>query len=412
MKNLFQNNIFILIVLLSLLNIIWYWYFLYQPVIQVNGHHGFDGVHYYNMYHAFKENLLLKNSIGFPFNNRILTPWLASILPFDSLYSFRLINFVFMNLFFIISIYLYLYILKIKKYLIFLAMLWIALHWIGIIRLYIFHPFTVDVAVYMFGILFVYLIWTNKYVYLLLLAPLATLQKESFMALLFALFAYMICINILSWKKISITLKPYTRVTILYVFIAIILSIGVKYYTNHYIVETHGRGIGSSLLTLYSWGVRRLYNPFEITRWITAFFIGFGGMVALAMLNFKKYYTPSHSTNILLLFALIHIAFGLLAGSDMTRIMVLGFPYIMTLILLLTNQEKPLLLIIVFIVSLPLLQVLSKIPEPSIDMRKFENFSVDLAYIAVANGWTLLVIMIILAVLWIKKVFFNDPGTL
>jgi hypothetical protein len=238
------------------------------------------------------------------------------------------------------------------------------------------------------------------------------MEKEGFIALLFALLVYMISINILSSYKVFTRLKPYKKIMILYVLIAIVLTISIKYYANHYIVDTQGKGIGTSLITLYTWGLGRLYNPFDITRWATAFFMGFGGMAILAMLNFNKYYTLSHSTNILVLFTLIHLAFGLLAGTDMTKIMFLGFPYIMTLILLLINKENPLMVIAAFIISFPLLQVLSIIPEPSIDMVKFKNFSVDFADTAIANGWTLMVVMIILTIVWIKKVFFDAHGRL
>jgi hypothetical protein len=65
---------------------------------------------------------------------------------------------------------------------------WLLIHWIGIIRHNIFDPITVDVPLYFFQaillIILLIIILQRRYLWLIILGPLATIQKESFPALL------------------------------------------------------------------------------------------------------------------------------------------------------------------------------------------------------------------------------------
>lgn len=365
----FYNNhetIINLLLILFSMNFIYFTYWHKQPLLLKNNHQGWDGIYYYSMYSYFKDGIFT-TAIHFPFHNRILEPWLASLLPSDNpIVSFRIINILSINVFIVVMYKVLKQYLSLSIFLISIFFFWLAFHWEGAVRLYIFAPYLIDVPVYLFEAILILIIFSKKYYFLPFIAPFATLQKESFIVFFVVLFAYMIISNYLSRKRIVFTgLPKFTNQAILFSLAAIFISILVKYYSNHYIIEPLLDGSG--LKTMIHWMIIRLKDPYSFLRWFAAIFVGFSGILILAILDFKSiFFQKSHAINLIAIYTLLHIVLGLIAGSAMTRIIFIGYPFIMVTLLILIQQEKKYIIILSIFLSLPLLRILSKIAEPSV----------------------------------------------
>lgn len=402
-KIIYSNYLYILLAVL-IINTIYIAYYYYQPMIEFNDHRGWDGLSYFSIYNYFREGVFTKDVYA-PFNNRILLPWLASHLPSDNhVINFKIINYLFINAFILSLTYFYLNIIKIRKFVISLGLLWLAFHWMGIIRIPMFSPFSNDVPLYFFQTMLLYIIWKNSYGFLLILAPVATLHKESFMIFVTLLLLYMIFSNYLvnngKWNSVD----RYENRAIVYVLLALVISIIVKYYVNNYIIKPVEPWSG--LITVFNWAKYRALHPLDLLRWCAAFFIGYAGFAILAIRNIRSQYKFSHNQNLLLLFSCTYLALGYLAGHDMTRIMFLGFPFIMTLFLLMINNLDYKLISVAFIISLPVLKVFNKIPEPTYytptltDVTGFFSWHAENASLTIVNSWLLYMIISVFVVHW------------
>jgi len=94
-------------------------------------------------------------------------------------------------------------------------------------------------------------------------------------------------------------------------------------------------------------------------------------------LTFKKYgqsYRYDNTRNLLLLFSLTYLAFGILAGGDMTRIIFLGFPFIATWILYELQEIKTKQLLLIGVLSLPLMMLHQAIPDPAFEWELWKSW--------------------------------------
>ena len=147
-----------------------------------------DEVSYLAMYEHFagREDTV----VYYPYHNRILVPFLASLIPGgDATRSFMVLNFLFAGLG-VMTLHAAWKKLGIPTYLAWLSSLWLLLHWIGIVRFYVLLPLLVDVPAYLFQALFLHVLIRRNYSALVWLAPIATLQRESFLVVMAVLFGY------------------------------------------------------------------------------------------------------------------------------------------------------------------------------------------------------------------------------
>jgi hypothetical protein len=143
----------------------------------------FDGNDYEVIYNNFVERKG-EYQVAFPFNSRILVPYLASKMGTgDIIEDFYLVNLLF-SLAAIFVLFMLWQDLGFELKWFFFGFFWLLFHWTGMIRLNAFDPITVDLPLYLFQGLFLWIILKRKFAWLLLLGPLATLQKESFIAIL------------------------------------------------------------------------------------------------------------------------------------------------------------------------------------------------------------------------------------
>jgi hypothetical protein len=125
-----------------------------------------------------------------------------------------------------------------------------------------------------------------------------------------------------------------------------------------------------------------LIDPFKIVRWASAFVMAFGGF-GVAAIFLSIYHSKSReqlipgsnkTQDLLLLFSICYLALGMLAGGDMTRILFLGFPFIMSYALMLLKKEKITINITVLVLSLPLMRLHKTIPLPEDNWDLFANW--------------------------------------
>lgn len=344
-----------------------------QPVVNYAEAPLFDGNQYKQIFQFFR-GAAQEYRVSFPYHSRVLLPFLASLVPFeDTVSAFVAINFLF-SLLSAGTLYLLWQEIGISKLLMGLGFFWLLFHWSGMIRLNQFDPVTVDVPLYFFQTVFIWAIWKQKGWLLIILSPLATLQKESFLALLAILFIYNLY-RYLTKKEID---KKYLYSSI----VAIFLSFGASYWVNAQFppLESGRSGLSTMLILLYM----MVDDPFRIIRWLAAIFVAFGPPLFLATINRRRF---SRLQEQLLLFSLVYVLFGILAGGDMLRIIFLGFPFIMTCTLIRLQDYSLQMLLVVFILSLPLMKMGDTIPPPSPNWEIFAAWYPEYAPPQMVLAW-------------------------
>ncbi|SMD34755.1 hypothetical protein SAMN04488029_2168 [Reichenbachiella faecimaris] len=278
-----------------------------------------DGHQYAKLYWYFEHGMIAP--IKFPFYNRPLVPWLVSLIPGSSIgLHFDLVNFAF----FVISIWairsLWLE-LQLKFWVQLLGFGWLIIHWTGIIRLNLYDNLTVDVPLYFFQALALLLFLKKDYKWFLLLVPVALLQKESFLAIMVVFIGIHFVYNYhhQPWKQ--------GRILILSTLIGLLIQKTVLYYLPEQLDQR------SSLDAILYHGHWALKDPSRFIRWFTAFGSAYGLLPLAIFLAFGIRRFKDSKYTLLLVLSLMYSSFGLLAGEDMTRILFLGFPFIMTLTL-------------------------------------------------------------------------------
>ena len=174
----------------------------------------------YNYFTGTEENYVVE----FPFHQRILVPFLAAqINSGDIISDFQWVNLFFTMLVIVVLFYLW-RILGFDLKWIWFGFIWLLFHWSGLIRLNAFDPVTVDLPLYTFqGILLIFL-FKRKFVHLLWLAPLATIQKESFIGLMVILCLY-------AWWHNKKTKEEYFEMS--FILAATILAISAQSVVNY-----------------------------------------------------------------------------------------------------------------------------------------------------------------------------------
>ncbi len=367
---------YLLFILLFLSAGLFFFYLRIQPQVSHTYSPLFDANKYVSVY-AFFSGTITDYQVPFPIHSRILIPWLASLMPFETASAdFLAVNFIFMLLS-VIAIHSLWRAYRIPQEYIMAGFFWLLIHWVGIIRLNIFDPITVDVPLYFFHALLLLILLKKKYYWLLLLGPVATLQKESFIALLAGLFILQVYLT--GKEKL-----PYH--SIIWIFLALIASAVTKGIVNNWFPPVdEGR---SSLIILLFHARETLLDPFRLIRWITAVFMAFGPLFLLAIWFKGKNRKLSSGDPVLIGLGLVHLGLSLLAGGDFTRLAFLGFPFIMTWILVSLTGIKSFFFKAGIIFGIPLMKGLSDIPDPAITgWEKFNNFYPEFANPVIVMLW-------------------------
>lgn len=360
-------------------------FFLYlaiQPDITYYFSPLFDGNQYLNAY-SFFDHITDQFSVSFPFNSRILVPYLASMMPYeDPVYNFLTLNLIF-TLLSVAAIYILWKGLHITQGHIMTGYFWLLIHWVGIIRYNIFDPITVDVPLYFVQVLLLFILFKRRFIWLLILGPIATIQKESFPGLLIILLFYAIYENY--------TRQSSFRTTWI-IGLAVAISFVAKIIVAHYFPPSDP-GKNSFIVILFHMKETFL-NPFRFIRWLIAIFMAYGPLLMLAIWKAIKSKTLLHGSKYLLWLSLTYLFFSLFAGGDMTRIAFLGFPFIMTWIMIQLKNVEGFLFKAAFIAGIPLMKVFGTIPDPSVyGWEKFNNWHPEFANPVIILLWFVYAIM-------------------
>lgn len=355
-----------LFIFLGLTVVVFFFYRQLQPPLSYDFAPQFDGNDYRMIYDYF-EGYRTAFKVPFPFHQRLLVPFLAHWVGDDIIPSFQIINFVF-SLFNVAMLFLLWRSLGFELKWFWAGMIWLLFHWTGMIRLNAFDPITVDVPTYGFQALFLWLVIRRKFIHLLWLAPLAVLQKESFLALPIILLIYAI------WHNRKTQEGFYPIPILVGVILASVLcqSLIQVYFPP----SSEGK---SAFITLAYHAKEAITQPFEIVRWLAAMSMAFGPALWLTFFHSAKKYRYDNTRNLLILFSGLYLAFGLLAGGDMTRIIYLGFPFISTWIFYELRDVGMQKFIWICILSLPLSFLWTTIPNPAWQWEAWQNWYPEFA---------------------------------
>lgn len=336
----------------------------------------FDGNDYRNIYEYFT-GTQTEYKVAFPFHQRILVPALASLINSgDILFDFQLVNLLFTLLAVSITFLLWRQLGFELKWFI-AGFIWLLFHWTGLIRLNAFDPITVDVPLYFFQALFIWLLLKRKFIHLLWLAPIAAVQKESFIALMIVLMVY-------AWWHNRKTQEGFYDLSLIAA--SLVLSVVANSLVNGNLPPIEaGKG---ALITLGYHAKEAVLNPFELVRWLAAIAMAFGPAIFIAFGSYTRNLRYDNTRNLLVLFSLVYLAFGILAGGDMTRIIYLGFPFIATWIIYELREVKTKHLLITGLFSLPLMILYKNIPNPAFEWDAWQSWYPEFA----GSGMVLIVL--------------------
>jgi hypothetical protein len=331
--------------------------------------------------------------VRFGIHNRLVIPLLASFIPGDQPeFSFFLVN----SLFAILSLPALFYImrsLQINQIYILLSICYFSLHWAGPFRHNAIDPINVDMAVYFFEIFFLVLFIKRKYWVLLILAPIAIATKEIFLALLVVFLA----IGIL-WRFFF----KDKSISIPWVFGILIFGIITKVALNYFYPSVSPDR--NSLVVMAFHTREMILNPDHALRWILSLFAAFGAFLFLIVKKPNKLsFAPGNELMIHIL-TLSVLSLSILGGMDYTRLIFLGFPFVMISIILIGKPR-----IIEFLIALILSIILTRfwiiLPDPSNDMALYNNWMPGISDIKHLLLWFLAAFGSFLITLAGKKLF-------
>ena len=302
-----------------------------------------------------------------PFHQRILVPLLASWFGQGILVDFQVVNLIF-SILSVRVIFLLWRQLGLEFKWIMFGFIWLLFHWTGMIRLNAFDPITVDLPLYLFQGLFLLCLINRKFTLLLLLAPLATAQKESFIGYMVVLLGYAWWHN----KKSDdgyFDLKPIVLATLFAILTKVALG---------FLFPPSEAGRGPLLMIAYQ-AKQLITQPFEVLRWLAALSMAFGPLLWITGLSYAKTRSWDVKRNMLFLFSGLSLAYALLDGGDMTRIAYLGFPFVMTWLLVEAQRADLKHLILLALLSFPFMMLHQAIPDPAFQWELWQEWYPEFA---------------------------------
>lgn len=335
----------------------------------------FDAHKYAESYRYFR-GITPEYLSSFPFNTRILSPWMAAYLPFNDLKT----DFIWLNgAFVVLTVSLLTLIwhkLHLRLSVIGLGLFWLLFHWKGLVRMYLPDPVTADIGGYFWlalflGFLFFYKEENSKgsrYFKasgLIVTAVLGTLQKESFIAV----------IGLMDlWGGLSVWLMrtptgagetqkdafSMTKGTILTLLFAFLIAVLTHYLFSYFFPASVSDWRNNSFISLFR-GIKRYIVQPELFLRIPVSWLFAYGTLWLALFPLRLWPT-SHSSHLaphLLLWLFLSV-FG---GGDTTRILFNGMPFVLTFLLLRLNQQPNWIGWYVLFTSLPLMRLTELEPD-------------------------------------------------
>ena len=391
-----KNQVYIYLVIFGISVATFYYFF--QPPVNYQKSPLSDSNQYEKIYHFFNGNTN-EYQLKFPYNTRVLIPFFAARLWGDDIdFNFFIINTLFAILA-ILSIYKLMDSYGIDRKIVLLSILWISIHWAGPFRQNAFNPVNVDIPIYFFEVLMLLLFINKKYVLLLIVSVVAIAIKEVFLALLMI----MLFITLAEWLFI-------TKNSSSPIWISIILGIGilVKIYLNSQFPSLNN---SYSIFTMFYALREIILHPLNIVRWILAFFTVFASftfIMSIASLKIGKFNVNPGTILFIMTIAVILLSF--LGGMDYTRLIMLGFPYLMTSIILISNPGFREFLML-FLLSLPLSRFWMVRTDAELVIDKFKIWMPEYADSEQLIFWIIAVLVNFLIVWFGRKYIRHSQGS-
>ncbi|MCP1384236.1 hypothetical protein [Runella salmonicolor] len=321
----------------------------------------YDAHQYAKAYDYFK-GFTVNYEVSFPFNTRILMPWLAAHLPINELVT----NFVWLNgVFILATIALLTWIwlkLNIRFFWIAIALFWILFHWKGLVRMYLPDPVTADVGGYFLLTSFLALLlleekklskaWLNCM--FILIAVLGTLQKEAFIAVL--------GMTVLLTRKNSDTAGITKPLLLSFCFSLAIYCLVVFFFPA---ASTDWRN--NSIVSVLRGMKRYAEHPDLFLSVPVSWFLAYGTFW------FAFISTPNPSPNVLFLLTsrvsllaphfFLWLFLSVFGGGDTARILYNAMPFVLTFLLLKLNRLPTWTGGYVLLTSLPLMRLFQLEPD-------------------------------------------------
>jgi hypothetical protein len=231
---------------------------------------------------------------------------------------------------------------------------------------------------YFFQTSLIWVLLTKRFIRLWILIPLAALQKESFLAL--GIGAIFVCFFTQEESNQTTKLKIIAG--------SIGLGILVNWVSNYFLPANSPSN--NFLYTILIHIYILLSNPFRLLQWLTAIFMAYGafGFVWFRQKNLALLWNdPIH--RYISIWGITYLLFGLLAGGDSTRIVFLGFPFLMTSLLCLWQKENWWKSTIAFLLSLPILHLINRMPDQTKDWQAFSAWYPEFADAGTLGLWAI-----------------------
>lgn len=328
----------------------------------------YDAHQYAKVYNYFSGSTA-EYHVSFPFNTRILMPWLAAQLPFhDFITDFSWLN----GLFIVATVGLLAFIwqkLQIRLSVIVIALFWILFHWKGLVRMYLPDPVTADVGGYFWltSLLAIFLLQETKgsiaarnWVIMGLITVLGTLQKESFIAVMGVAVVW-------AWLSVRLVSAPATAPGFFIgkglgasgmtksLFVLFFLSLVVFCSVAFFFPSASSDWRNNSIVSILRGMKRYAEQPELFLKVPVSWFLAFGTFW-LALFSSPK---PSFLTPHFFLWLFLSV-FG---GGDTTRIVFNGMPFVLTYLLVKLSQQPKWLGWYILITSLPLMRLNALEPD-------------------------------------------------
>lgn len=374
----------------------------------------YDAHKYAQLYNYFSR-LSPNSQVSFPFNSRILMPWLAAQIPFHDL----ILDFIWLNcIFILLTIGVLVFIwqkLQIRLSVIVIGLFWVLFHWKGLVRMYLPDPVTADVGGYFFqslwlGLISIFLFSGEKTFfkwYHLFLACmvglLGTLQKESFLCV--------VGLTMFSFRKVD-------RGHVMIIVFVLALSIYIL-VANEFPASTSDWRNNTFISVLR--GLKRYASQPELflrlpISWLLAF--GTFWLVVIGEWKTEKgkwgkekgtrdseLFTQNSllTTRYWELFTLLWLFLSIFGGGDTTRILFNGMPFVLTFLLLKLNQKPDWVVWYILFTSLPLMRLFELEPDLGLYPQATQRWCVECWTFSESWGYWLYFVVVLVGYYYLSR---------
>lgn len=364
-------------------------FYLFQPPNQFAANPKADANEYLKIYEFF-QGARAWESVRFGIHNRLAIPFLASQLPWQNpSFNFFVINSL-LAILSLLALYYLLEYFEIKRTYSFLVLVFFSLHYVGPFRQNAVGPINVDMAVYLFEILFLLFLLKRKYLLLMLLTPVSIATKELFLALIIAILVLALATRfIFNDKTMSIPA------------LVIMLLIGVftKLLLNHYFPSASP---GRNSMMVMAFHIREMIiQPDHFWRWILSLFAAMGGFLFLVIKKYPGIEIKNNAMLIVHVLSLSVLALSIIGGMDYTRLIFLGFPYLIVSVLLSRPRTNDFLM--AWAMSILLSRFWIEMPVISLDLNPYNKWMPESADTRLLVIWTVVMILCLVIFLYLKN---------